>query len=45
MKVVSKPCQDQILYPILVHSILKKKENKGSQMGHTEKYGKRIDGK
>jgi len=37
MEVVSKPCQDQFLHPILVHSISEKKENKGSQMGHTKK--------
>jgi len=34
---VSKPCQDQFLHPILVHSIIEKKENTGSQMGHTKK--------
>jgi len=34
---VSKPCQDRFLHPILVHSILEKKENIGSQMGHTKK--------
>jgi len=37
MEVVSKPCQDQFLHPILVHSISEKKENTGSQMGHTKK--------
>jgi len=36
MEVVSKPCQDRFLHPILVHSILEKKENIGSQMGHTK---------
>jgi len=36
MEMVSKPCQDQFLHPILVHSI-EKKENTGSQMGHTKK--------
>jgi hypothetical protein len=34
---VSKPCQDQFLHPILVHSIIEKKENIGGQMGHTKK--------
>jgi hypothetical protein len=37
MEVVSKPCQDQFLHPIQVHSIIEKKENTGSQMGHTKK--------
>jgi len=37
MEVVSKPCQDQFLHPILVHSISEKKENSASQMGHTKK--------
>jgi len=37
MEVVSKPCQDQFLHPILVHSIIENKENTGSQMGHTKK--------
>jgi len=32
MEMVSKPCQ----YPILVHSMIEKKENTGSQMGHTK---------
>ncbi len=35
---VSKPCQDQFLNPILVHSMIEKKENTSSQMGHTKKY-------
>ncbi len=38
MEVVSKPCQDGFLHPILVHSILEKKKNIGSQMGHTKIY-------
>jgi len=29
--------QDIFLHPILVHSIIEKKENIGSQMGHTKK--------
>jgi len=37
MEVVSKPCQDRFLHPILVHSKLEKKENIGGQMGHTKK--------
>jgi len=37
MGVVSKPCQDRFLHPILVHSISENKENTGSQMGHTKK--------
>jgi len=37
MEVVSKPFQDQFLHPILVHSIIEKKENTGSQMGQTKK--------
>jgi len=37
MEVVSKPCQDRFLHPILVNSIIEKKENTGSQMGHTKK--------
>jgi len=37
MEVVSKPCQDQFLQPILVHSIIEKKENTGGQMGDTNK--------
>jgi len=37
MEVVSKPCQDRFLHPILVHSIIEKKENTGSQMGRTKK--------
>jgi len=36
MEVVSKPAQDRLLHPILVHYI-KNKENTGSQMGHTKK--------
>jgi len=39
MEMVSNPCQDPFLHPILVHSI-EKKENTGSQMGHTKKYKK-----
>jgi hypothetical protein len=38
---VSKPCQDRFLHPILVHSIIEKKENTGSQMGHTKKIFKK----
>jgi len=38
MEMVSKPCQDRFLHPILVHFIIEKKENIGSQMGHTKKY-------
>jgi len=38
MEMVSKPCQDLFLHPILFHSIIEKKENTGSQMGHTKKY-------
>jgi hypothetical protein len=41
MEVVSKPCQDGFLHPILVHSLLEKKENIGSQMGHTKKIFKK----
>jgi len=37
MEVVSKSCQDWFLHPILVHSIIEKKENTGSQIGHTKK--------
>jgi len=37
MEVVSKPCQDRFLHPILVHSRIEKNENTGSQMGHTKK--------
>jgi hypothetical protein len=37
MEVVSRPCQDRFLHPILVHSIIENKENIGSQMGHTKK--------
>jgi len=43
MEVVSKLCQDQFLHPILVHSLLEKKENIGSQMGHTKKKDLRKD--
>jgi len=35
MEMVSKPCHNSLLHPILVHSIIKKEENIGSQMGHT----------
>jgi hypothetical protein len=41
MEVVSKPCQDQFLHPILAHSIIEKKENTGSQMGHNKKIFKK----
>jgi len=37
MEMVSKPCQDRFLHPIMVHSIIEKKENIGSQMGQTKK--------
>jgi len=37
MEVVSKPCQDRFLHPILVHSRIEKNENTGSQMRHTKK--------
>jgi len=37
MKMVSKPCQDRFLHPILVHTIIEKNEKTGSQMGHTKK--------
>jgi len=36
MEVVSKPCQALFQHPILVHSIIEKKENTGSQMGQTK---------
>jgi len=36
--------QDLFLHPILVHSIVEKKENIGSKMGHTKKsFNKKID--
>jgi len=38
MEMVSKPCQDRLMYPILVKSANENKENSGSQMGHTKKY-------
>jgi len=31
----------QLKYPVLVHSIIGKKENTGSQMGHTKKIFKK----
>jgi len=37
MEMVSKPCQHRFLHPILVHSVIEKKENTGSQVGHTKK--------
>jgi len=37
MEMVSKPCQDPFLHPILVYSIIENKENIGSQIGHTQK--------
>jgi len=37
MEMVSKPCQDRFLQPILVHTIIEKNENTGSQMGHIKK--------
>jgi hypothetical protein len=37
MEMVSKPCQDRFLHPILVHLNVEKKENIGGQMGHTKK--------
>jgi len=33
MEMVSKPCQDRLLYPILDNSSYKNKENRGSQLG------------
>jgi len=42
MEMVSKPCQDLFLHPILVNSIIEKKENIGSQMGHTKKNFKKT---
>jgi hypothetical protein len=36
MEMVSKPCQDLFLHPILVHTIIEKNEITGSQMGHTK---------
>ncbi len=39
-KVVSKPCQDRFLHPVLVH-YRKNKKNTGSQMGHTQKFIKK----
>jgi hypothetical protein len=35
--VKAMPCHDRFLHPILVHSIIWKKENTGSQMGHTKR--------
>jgi len=32
-----KTMPGRLKYPILVHSIIEKKENTGSQMGHTKK--------
>jgi len=37
MEMMSKPSQGQFLHPILVHSIIGKKKNKGSQMGQIKK--------
>jgi len=37
VEMVSKPCQDLFLHPILVHYI-EKKENTGNQIGHSKKY-------
>jgi len=36
-----KAMPGQLKYPILVHSIIDKKENTGSQMGHT-KFKKKV---
>jgi hypothetical protein len=41
MEMVSKPCLDQFPHPILVPSIIEKKENIGSKMGHTKKIFKK----
>jgi len=41
MEMVSKPCEDRFLHPILVHTIIEKNENAGSQMGHTKKIYKK----
>jgi len=38
MEVVSKPCHDRFLHPVLVHY---RKKNTGSQMGHTKKIFKK----
>jgi len=40
MEVVSKPCQDRFLHPILIH-YRKNKKNTGSQMGQAKKYFKK----
>jgi len=36
MEMVSKPCLDGLLYPILVKSSNENKENAVSQIGHTK---------